>query len=80
VDPFILGMTQSAGMGTGLNVAAGAIAIAAASNNAIKGIYALFFCDHPSGVNLDLQRTGVQSLILLGLLALAGLIPLLWLQ
>jgi uncharacterized membrane protein (DUF4010 family) len=79
VDPFILGITQSAGQGTGLNVAAAAIAIAAASNNAIKGIYALFFCDHSAGISLDPQQTGVQSLILLGLLALAGLIPLLWL-
>ena len=79
VDPFILGMTQSAGQEMGLTVAASAIAIAAASNNAVKGIYALFFCDHSSGLNLNPVRTGVQSLILLWLLALAGLTPLLWL-
>ena len=40
VDPFILGMTQSTGVTTQLAEAAGAILIAAASNNLVKGIYA----------------------------------------
>ncbi|HEV2324116.1 MAG TPA: MgtC/SapB family protein, partial [Terracidiphilus sp.] len=37
VDPFIMGMTQAAGAMTAVKVAAGAIAIAAASNNLVKG-------------------------------------------
>jgi uncharacterized membrane protein (DUF4010 family) len=40
VDPFIMGMTQSAGTLTSLKVAAAAVLIAAASNNLVKGIYA----------------------------------------
>jgi len=70
VDPFIMGLTQAAGTLTPLKVAAGAILIAAASNNVVKGIYAFSLAD---------RRTGMQSLILLGGLALAGLAPLFWL-
>ena len=70
VDPFIMGMTQSAGGVTSLKVASAAILIAAASNNLVKGIYAYWFSD---------RKTGVQSLCLLGGLTLAGLAPLLWL-
>jgi uncharacterized membrane protein (DUF4010 family) len=70
VDPFILGITQSAGHDTSLVVGAAAIAIAAASNNVIKGFYAYGFSD---------RRTGVQSLSLLLALAVAGLTPLIWL-
>jgi len=70
VDPFIMGMTQSAGGSTALTVAAGAILIAAASNNVVKGIYAYSMSDRP---------TGVRSLALLAGLAVAGLVPLLWL-
>ena len=69
VDPFIMGMTQSAGKSAPLAVAAGAILIAAASNNVVKGIYAYSWSDRP---------TGIQSACLLGGLALAGLLPLLW--
>lgn len=69
VDPFIMGMTQSAGANTPLVVAAAAIMIAAASNNLIKGVYAYFWSD---------RRTGRQSLLLLLGLAVAGLIPLFW--
>jgi uncharacterized membrane protein (DUF4010 family) len=69
VDPFILSMTQ-AGATTQLSVSAGAILLAVASNNVAKGIYAYSFGD---------RRTGIQSLSLLTLLALAGLLPLLWL-
>jgi uncharacterized membrane protein (DUF4010 family) len=71
VDPFIMGMTQSAGGSTALTVAAGAILIAAASNNVVKGIYAYSMSDRP---------TGVRSLALLAGLAVAGLVPLLWLK
>lgn len=70
VDPFILGITQSAGQSTPLPVAASAILIAAASNNLVKGGYALLFGQ---------RQTGWQSLTLLGSLALLGLSPLLWL-
>jgi uncharacterized membrane protein (DUF4010 family) len=70
VDPFIMGMTQAGGGTTTLAVAATAILIAAASNNLAKGIYAYVI----SG-----RRTGIQSLGLLGGLAVAGLVPLLWL-
>lgn len=70
VDPFILGMTQTAGNGTNLVVAAVAIAIAAASNNVVKGFYAYGFSD---------RRTGRLSLALLLGLALLGLTPLIWL-
>jgi uncharacterized membrane protein (DUF4010 family) len=71
VDPFILGMTQSAGGNSPLSAAAGAILIAAASNNLAKGIYAYTLCD---------RKTGVQSLALLAGLAALGLGPLLWLS
>jgi uncharacterized membrane protein (DUF4010 family) len=70
VDPFIMGMTQSAGVGTPLKVAAAGILIAAASNNLVKGIYAYIWSD---------RSTGVESLCLLAGLTLAGLAPLLWL-
>jgi uncharacterized membrane protein (DUF4010 family) len=70
VDPFIMGMTQSAGEGTALAVASAAVVIAAASNNIAKGAYAFFLSDH---------RTGRLSLVLLAGLAVLGLIPLAWL-
>lgn len=70
VDPFIMGMTQSAGVATPLSVAASGILIAAASNNLAKGIYAFAISD---------RRTGIQSLSLLVALAILGLVPLVWL-
>jgi uncharacterized membrane protein (DUF4010 family) len=69
VDPFIMGLTQAAGKLTPVNVAAGAILIAAASNNIVKGIYAYSLAD---------RKTGVQGLLFLVGLAAAGLIPLAW--
>jgi uncharacterized membrane protein (DUF4010 family) len=66
VDPFILSVANSGGM-TSVAVAGGAIAIAAASNNLIKGIYAYSLAD---------RRTGVQGCVLLIVLALLGLTPL----
>ncbi len=71
VDPFIMGMTQSAGTLTPLRVAASAVLIAAASNNLVKGIYSFSMAD---------RQTGKQSLTLLIGLAVAGLLPLLWLR
>jgi uncharacterized membrane protein (DUF4010 family) len=69
VDPFIMGMTQSAGSSTPLALAATAILIAAASNNLVKGSYSYFWSD---------RKTGRQSLALLVALAVAGLAPLAW--
>jgi uncharacterized membrane protein (DUF4010 family) len=70
VDPFIMGITQSAGPATELSVAAAAIVIAAASNNLAKGVYAYCWSD---------RRTGIESFGLLAGFAALGLIPLLFL-
>jgi len=70
VDPFIMGLTQTAGTLTPVNLAAGAILIAAASNNVVKGIYAYSLSD---------RKTGRESLAFLVALALGGLVPLIWL-
>lgn len=69
VDPLIMGLTQDAGRITPVNVAAGAILIAAASNNVAKGIYAYSLAD---------RKTGRMGLLLLLGLAAAGLVPLIW--
>lgn len=69
VDPFIMGMTQTAGTLTPMKVAAGAVLIAAASNNIVKGFYSLVLAD---------KKTGVQTFGLLASLAVFGLVPLLW--
>ena len=49
VDPFIMGLTQSAGHGVLLATAALAVVIAAASNNVMKGIYAVIFGNRQAG-------------------------------
>lgn len=67
VDPFILSLAASPVSVTPVALAAGAITIAAASNNIIKGIYAYAIGD---------RRTGIQGLALLTALALVGLLPL----
>jgi uncharacterized membrane protein (DUF4010 family) len=67
VAPFALGLTQTAGAATAMNVAAGGIAIAASSNNLVKGFYAYGFAD---------RKTGLQALGLLALFAALGLLPL----
>jgi len=69
VDPFIMGMTQAAGISAPINLAASAILIAAASNNAVKGAYAWYFAG---------GQTGRQSMVLLAALAALGLLPLLF--
>jgi uncharacterized membrane protein (DUF4010 family) len=71
VDPFIMGLTQAAGTLTPYKVAAGAVAIAASSNNIVKGIYAYSLAD---------RKTGVQALVGLLSLAALGLVPLFWLM
>ena len=70
VDPFIMGLTQAAGTLTPVKLAAGAILIAASSNNVVKGIYAY---------SLAGKKTGRLSLIFLMTLAIGGLMPLIWL-
>jgi uncharacterized membrane protein (DUF4010 family) len=67
VDPFILSLAESGSALTPVTLAGGAIVIAAASNNLIKGVYAYGFGD---------RRTGTQGLALLTVLALLGLLPL----
>ena len=69
VDPFILGLTQSAGGSTSFSLAGTGILIAAASNNLIKGVYAYIFAD---------RRSGLEGLELLSGLAACGVLPLLW--
>lgn len=69
VDPFIMSMTQAAGSSAPLSLSAGAIVVAVAGNNLAKGIYALVFGSRSSGL---------QSLTLLLLLAVIGLLPLFW--
>jgi uncharacterized membrane protein (DUF4010 family) len=69
VDPFILGLTQTAGKMTPMALAVTGVIIAAASNNFAKAFIALLLAE---------PKTGRQSLILmLGLTAL-GLLPLVW--
>jgi len=67
VDPFIMGLTQSSPSLTPLDVASAGIAIAAASNNVIKGCYAYAIASRP---------TGTRALVLLLALAAVGLLPL----
>jgi len=69
VDPFIMGLTQTAGKLTPFGLAAAGIVVAAASNNFAKAIIALVLAD---------PKTGRQSLILLLGLTALGLLPLLW--
>jgi uncharacterized membrane protein (DUF4010 family) len=64
VDPFILGITQSSALP--LVPSAVAIGIAAASNNVMKGIYALSFAG---------RQTGRRSFLFLLALALFGCLP-----
>jgi len=49
VDPFILGLTQTAGSGLALETAALAVVIAAAANNIMKGVYAMIFGAREAG-------------------------------
>ena len=64
VDPFILGMAHSSG--TAAPVAAAAIAVAAATNNLAKGVYAFAFGG---------TRARLPSLILMTAFTVLGLIP-----
>jgi uncharacterized membrane protein (DUF4010 family) len=72
VDPFILGMTQTADRSVSVAIAANAICIAAASNNVLKGLYAYGFGDR----NVGRQAIGLLTVFAL----LGGLIPFLFLR
>ncbi|MBZ5699494.1 MAG: MgtC/SapB family protein [Acidobacteriia bacterium] len=69
VDPFIMGLTQTAGKLTSIGLAAASVVIAAASNNLAKAVIAIVLAG---------AKTGRQSLILLLGLTALGLLPLLW--
>ena len=69
VDPFIMGLTQTAGSTTAMGLAVAGIIVAAASNNFAKAFIALALADHV---------TGRQSLVLMLGLTAMGLLPLLW--
>lgn len=69
VDPFVMSITQAVPNATPLAPGAAAILIAAASNNLIKGIYAFILAP---------RATGTASLGFLVVLAVLGLVPLLW--
>jgi uncharacterized membrane protein (DUF4010 family) len=66
VDPFIMGMTQTAGLTTPLAIAATAIVLTVVANNVAKGVYAFAFSD---------RRTGVRGLAGLVALAACGTVP-----
>jgi uncharacterized membrane protein (DUF4010 family) len=70
VDPFIMGLTQTAGKMTAMSLAVAGIIVAAASNNFAKAFIALALAD---------RKTGRQSLVLMLALTALGLLPLLWL-
>jgi uncharacterized membrane protein (DUF4010 family) len=67
VDPFILGVAQTAGTSTSLQIGAQGVLIAAASNNLAKGIYAYAFGE---------RHTGRAALLFLLVFAALGLVPL----
>ncbi len=69
VDPFIMGLTQTAGKATTMGLAVAGIVVAAASNNFAKAFIALGLAD---------PKTGRQSLILMLALTALGLVPLFW--
>jgi len=69
ITPFVMGLTQSLGTLTPLTLAAAGVVISAASNNLVKGFYAYGFAD---------KKTGRESLILLAVYALIGLVALAW--
>lgn len=69
VDPFILGLTQTADQTTAIQSATIAILIAAASNQVAKGGYAIVFGSRKVGRNSCIWLTG---------LAIVGILPVLW--
>ncbi|MFY9317762.1 MAG: MgtC/SapB family protein [Burkholderiales bacterium] len=72
VDPFTMGLTQSAPVPTPLAVAAAGILIAAAANNAAKACYAFVLARNDAGRQTMALLLALSALGLLPLLALAG--------
>jgi uncharacterized membrane protein (DUF4010 family) len=70
IAPFVLSLANTVGTTTSFALAAGGVVVAAASNNVMKAGYAYAFSD---------RKTGMQSLILLLIYAVVGLLPLIWL-
>jgi uncharacterized membrane protein (DUF4010 family) len=68
VDPFILGITQQIGAGLTPATAALAVALAAAVNNLMKGVYAVVFGSRAVGLPAAVVLTllGAASLLVLG--------------
>jgi uncharacterized membrane protein (DUF4010 family) len=64
VDPFVLSLAQGGAAGIGIGTAAGAIVIAASSNNLLKAIYTLGFS----------RGKGPVPAAMLALLAVAGVV------
>lgn len=73
VDPFILSLTQTAGAvgGPTIHAASVAILIATASNNALKGAYAMIFGD---------RRTGLLTFMCIGALGALSFLSLIGMQ
>jgi uncharacterized membrane protein (DUF4010 family) len=69
VDPFIMGLTQTAGNMTAMGLAVAGVVIAAASNNFAKAFIAFALAD---------PKTGKQGLTLMLVLTALGLLPLIW--
>jgi uncharacterized membrane protein (DUF4010 family) len=69
IAPFVLGLANTVGTTTSVNLAASAIAVAMASNSAVKAGYAYAFSD---------RKTGAESAALLVIFSLVGLLPLFW--
>jgi uncharacterized membrane protein (DUF4010 family) len=70
VDPFILGLAQSSSAGTSVDVPSAAAAIAAASNNLLKGVYGYYLADRATGRRILPALAGFSAL---------GFVPLAWL-
>jgi len=70
VDPFVLSLTQYVGHGLALDTAVLAVTIAAATNNVMKGLYAVIFGARAAGrlSAAILIALAVASLILLALI------------
>jgi uncharacterized membrane protein (DUF4010 family) len=69
VDPFIMGLTQTAGNLTAMGLAVAGVVVAAASNNFAKAFIAFFLAD---------SKTGRQTLSLMLVFTALGLLPLIW--
>jgi len=69
VDPFILGLTQHVGSSLSLETAALAVVLAAATNNVMKGVYAIAFGTRGAGRIAFATLTGLGALSVILFLA-----------